>query len=246
MIVLIREALRSMRGPLTAAVMIAGGAILYIVRASAVVQNQLDAAGVPDCLDPNVCYPHGSALDAVFGMELVAATVPALIGLVLGVPLVRRRSSLVASLAGALVAGVVLTGAVALTHRLLGARYTVLANDTYELLQMLHLNNVGFMVMLTAAITALAAVFGLTTGRLVPTVVLSVVGWPCAVIVGYLGVGLLSIPLLAFGSSDGSGSGSGSFADDIGFADGVGYTAGAVLAVGVAALVLLARRRTPR
>nr|BFE60686.1 hypothetical protein GCM10020063_052120 [Dactylosporangium thailandense] len=55
--------------------------------AAATVQAQLNADGRPGCVNPNHCYPHGGALDAVLAMQLVAAFVPTLLGLLLGVPL---------------------------------------------------------------------------------------------------------------------------------------------------------------
>ena len=237
-----------MRLSLALATLVAVASVAYIVVASLVIQRQLDAAGVPNCLDPNVCYPQGAAMDAVFRMELNAAFAPPLIGLLLVVALAKRWSN--ASLGVALVAGMVLTGAVALTHRLVGARYTVLANDTYELLQMLHLNHPGFMVTLTLVITALGGVFALRTGRVLPTLALSVAGWPVALIVAYLGVGVLALPIAALAAVTGAGDSSqavpGDFSSDIGFADGFGYAASVVLILFCAGLVRSARRRNAR
>lgn len=231
-------AFRALRLPLLVAGVLAAAAVGYVVAASTVVQRQLDAAGEPGCLDPNVCYPQGAALDAVLGMELTAAFVPALIGLVLGVPLLRRGA---ASLGVALSAGAVLTGAVALAYRLVGARYTVLANDTYEGLQLLHLNHPAFMVALSLVLVALGAVCGLRTGRVLPTLALTVAGWPLALITAYGGVGLVAgVWVAVFGEPPASEGGS--FADDIGLFDGVGYAAAAILALCVAGLVLAARR----
>jgi hypothetical protein len=254
--------LRLLRPYLIVAATVAAAATAYIFHAAGVVQRQLDRAGVPDCLDPNVCYPRGAAMDAVLGMELVAACVPALLGLILGVPLFAREQEegtiafaltqstsrqrwVLTKLGCALVAGLLCSGTVATTHRLVAARYTVLANDTYELLQLLHLNHIGFMVTLTAVVTALAGVLGLVTGRTLTTLVLAAVGWPFAVVAAYTGVDVLSYPLAALTGAPaqtGPDTTSGSFAGDISFMDPFGYAASAVLGGCAATLVLIGRR----
>jgi ABC-type transport system involved in multi-copper enzyme maturation permease subunit len=258
-------ALRLLRPYLIVAAGVTVAATAYILYAAHVVQGQLDQAGVPHCLDPNICYPHGAAMDAVLGMEITAACIPALLGLIVGVALFAREHEedtvafvltqstsrqrwVLTKLGCTLAAGLVCSATVALTHRLVAARYTVLANDTYELLELLHLNNIGFMVTLTAFVTAFAAVLGLVTGRTLPTVILATVGWPLALAVAYVGVAALSYPLAALtGTSASTGSdSSGSIANDISLMDGVGYAASAVLGAGVIVIVLLGRRRVGR
>lgn len=205
-------ALRLMRPYLVTAAAVAGAATAYLWHAAGVVQRQLDAAGVPGCHDPNVCYPHGSALNAVFGMELVAAFVPPALGLLLGVALFAReraddtvafvlvqaisRSRWVFVKAGwTLAAAVTCSGLVALTHRLLATRYTVLANDTYELLQLLHLNNAAYMVAQAVVLTALGGLLGMSTGSTTRTLALSVAAGPVVwLAAGAVGV-LLLVPL---------------------------------------------------
>jgi hypothetical protein len=223
----------------------ATGALFY---AAHVVQRELDRAGLPGCLDPNVCYPHGSAMRAVQGMELVAAFVPALIGLILGFGVLTGalKGERVTKLFGwALLAGLICAAAVALAYRLVDARYTILANDTYELLEMLHLNNVAFMLAQTALLTAVIPALGLPTGRRVLAGVLAVVVWPLGIMCAFAGVSLLSYPLVAlFGSV--SREPSGRFTDDITMADPLAYAATGVLAIMVALLVLLVRRTARR
>jgi hypothetical protein len=192
-----RLAIRLLRPYLVVALVVSATAVLYLWRAAAVVQGQLDRAGVPGCTDPNVCYPHGPALDAVLGMELCAAFVPALIGLILGVALfarereedtiafvltqsVSRRRWVLTKYGWALAAGVVCTGGVALTHRLVATRYTALASDTYELLQLLHLNKPAYMTAQTLLLIALGGALGLSFGRTLRTLVLTVVAGPFA------------------------------------------------------------------
>jgi hypothetical protein len=238
--------LRQLRVPLVFATLVAAASAAYVGHASGVVQRQLDAEGVPACLDPNVCYPHGAAMDAVFGLELNAAITPALIGLVLGAALAveGRQGRRASSLGATLIAGVVLTGLVATTHRLVGARYTVLANDTYEGLQLLHLNHPGFMIMLTLVTTALGAVIGLRAGRAPRTGTVTPARWPAALVVTYAVfalAGVVAWPAAAVFGADG-GRPAGPYAADIGFADGLGYVASVLLAVCLVALISAARR----
>src|SRR3569833_1753162 len=103
-----------------ATALVAALATGYLFYAAHVVQRGLDRAGVPGCLDPNVCYPHGSAMRAVQGLELVDAFVPALIGLILGFGVLTAaiKGERVTMLFGwALLAGLVCAAAVALTYR---------------------------------------------------------------------------------------------------------------------------------
>jgi hypothetical protein len=263
-------ALRLLRPSLTVAAVLAAAATAYIFHAADTVQDQLDARGVPDCWDPNVCYPSGAAMTAVLGMELIAAFVPALLGLILGVPLFARereddtiafvltqsgsrRRWVLTKLSCALAAGLLCCAAVATTHRLVGTRYTVLANDTYEGLQLLHLNHIGFMVMLTATLTALAGVVGLSTGRTLRTLVLSVVGGPFAIAAGGGAAALLLLPVaMLTGRTDpttAADSTANDFRGDISVADGLGYMMTGGLVVLVAVLMVLGPRagtRAPR
>jgi hypothetical protein len=233
----------------------------YLFSAAAVIQRQLDAQGLPDCRDPNLCWPHGAAMTAVFGIELTAAVTPLVIGLVLGVALFARERAedttafaparstprgrwVLAKLGWALAAGTVCTGTVAVTHRLVTAPLTVLANDTYEMLELLHLNHPGFMTAQTAVTIVLAALAGLRSGRTLPTLVVAVAGLPAAMLCAFAGAGLLAVPLqAAFGNSS-QPAASASFAGDFALADGLGWTVTALLAVGVAVLTLVASRTT--
>ncbi|MEV4639963.1 ABC transporter permease subunit [Actinoplanes sp. NPDC049548] len=254
-------AIRLLRPYLIISVLISGVSTAFLVHGSAVVQRQLDARGMPGCVNPNLCWPTGPAMNAILGMELVAAFVPVLIGLVLGVPLfarereegtvafvlsqsVSRRRWVVTKLACALVAGGLCTAVVALTYRLLVARYTLLANDLYELLELLHLNHVGFMVMQTVFTTAVAGLLGLVYGRTLRTLVVSLVWWPFGVAAVYAGVALLPV---APGSGVAGDSGFSPDDDrywtaDISYADGFGYAATVLMIVYVVTTVLLARR----
>jgi hypothetical protein len=255
-------ALRLLRPYLVVAAAVAAVATACTLYGAAVVQRQLDSIGLPDCLDPNACYPDGAALDAVFGMELSAAFVPPLLGLILGVALfarerdddtiafaltqsISRRRWVLTKFGWALAAGLACSTGVALAHRLVATRYTVLADDTYEMLQLLHLNNVAFMVAQTAVLTALAGVLGLSAGGVLRTLVLSVVAGPF-VFMTAAGVAVALVHLLFFlapGSGTDAPAGAGAAStDDLFTMDPLAYLIGAVAAVGVVALVLLAPR----
>jgi hypothetical protein len=253
---------RALRPSLVLAAGVAAAATGYLFHAAGVVQRQLDDAGMPNCMNPNDCYPHGAAMDAVFRMELIAACVPALLGVILGVPLFARRSvadpatsvesgparrqrGVLVTLGYTLAVGLLCTAPVATTYRLVAARYTVLANDTYELLELLHFNNVAFMMAVTATLTALAGVVGLATRRMLPTLLLTTVGWPFTVVLAAVGASLLAYPLTAmFGVTTAPvpDDTAGSFAGDISFMDPFAYTVSAALVLGATGLVLLARR----
>jgi hypothetical protein len=242
-------ALRLLRPYLVVAASIAAATTAYIFHAVAVVQLQLDRSGRPGCVDPNDCYPHGSALHAVLGLELCAAFVPPLLGLILGVPLfarereddtiafvltqsVSRRRWILTKFGWALAAGLTCSAAVAVTYRLVATRYTALASDTYELLQLLHLNNAAYMIAQTAVLVALAGVLGLRTGRTLRTLALSVVAGPFAVM---LAAGLaipLTYPLRSIPAPAG----------DLFVTDPFAYLTSAVAGVGVLVLVLLTAR----
>jgi hypothetical protein len=240
--------LRLLRPYLMATVTVTAAATGYLWYAAGVVRRQLAADGVPNCLDPTICYPYGEALNAVLGMELIAAFVPPLLGLILGVAVFApdREQGTVAftltqsvphdrwvrtKLSWALAAGLICSATVAVTHRTIGTRYTVLANDTYELLQLLHLNNAGFMMAQTVLLVALGAVLGLTTGRTLPTLVLTAIAGPFAFMAAAAVAVMLSYPLRPL--LEGAGGSS---------VDPLAYLVSAVVGVGVLAVVLLAPR----
>jgi ABC-2 family transporter len=240
--------LRLLRPYLIAAGTLTAAATAFLLHAAGVVQRQLDADGTPDCHDPNVCYPYGEALNAVLGIQLVAAFVPPLLGLILGVAVfapereqgtlafaltqsVPRHRWVRTKLAWALAAGLVCAVPVAVLHRSTGTRYTALASDTYELLQLLHLDNAGFMVAQTVLLVALGGVLGLTTGRTLPTLVLTAVAGPFAFLAAAAVAVLLSYPLRPL--LEGAGSSS---------VDPFAYLVSAVVGAGVLALLLLAPR----
>lgn len=243
-----RLAVRLLRPYLLVSALLTAVTTAHTLWGASVVQGQLDAAGVPDCLDPNVCYPRGAALDAVFGMELGAAFVPPLLGLILGVALfarereedtiafvltqsISRRRWVLTKFGWALAAALTCATVVAGTHRLVATRYTVLADDTYEMLHLLHLDNVGYIVGQTAVLTALAGVLGLTTGRVLRTLVLTAVAGPFAFMTA-AGVAVgLAYALHPFLPDDGPST-----------MDPLAYLIGAVACAGAAALVLLAPR----
>jgi len=250
-------ALRLLRPYLMVAGLIAAAATGYLLFAAGVIQRYLDDAGVPDCRDPNLCWPGGDAMQAIFGIQLVAAFVPPLIGLVLGVALFAREREedtaafaltqstprgrwVLIKLGWALAAGVTGTAVVAVTHRLFTAPYTVIANDNYELIELLHLNHPGYMTAQTATLIAIAALAGLRTGRTLPTLVLTAVAWPVTLISAFIGVNLLAAPIVAL-TGDAPPAGGGSFANDYALADTFGWAGTAVLALAVLGLVLLSR-----
>lgn len=252
-------AMRLLRPYLIVAVVISGVSTAFLFFASGVVQRQLDASGMPGCVNPNLCWPTGPAMNAILGMELVAAFVPVLIGLVVGVPLFAREREestvafvltqsvprgrwVVTKLACALLAGAVCTAVPALTYRLVAARYTLLANDLYELIEMLHLNHPGFMVMQTVLTAAVAGLLGLVYGRTLRTLAVALVWWPFGIAAVYVGVALLPL---------GAGSGAGPefspdddryWTADISSADGFGSAATALMIGYVLITVLIARR----
>jgi ABC-type transport system involved in multi-copper enzyme maturation permease subunit len=262
--------LRLMRPYLAVTGTVTAASTAYVLYGATVVQRQLDTRGLPHCVNPNWCWPSGAAMDAVLGMQLVAAFVPMLLGLILGVPLfarereeqtaafvltqsISRRRWVITKLGCALAVGAACAGVVATTHRLIGARYTLLANDLYELIEVLHLNHIGFMVMQTVLTIAICAILGLATGRTLRTLMLSLVCWPLSVVATYAGVLLLSYPLalLPIGTHtvspledlSNTANDDPRWLRDISYADGVGYAATAVLIVYVVAIIVLATRR---
>lgn len=254
--------LRLLRPYLVVAAAITGTATAYILYGAGVVQRQLDAAGRPDCLDPNFCYPRGNALDAVFGMELTAAFIPSLLGLVLGVALfsrereddtvafvltqsASRRRWVLTKFGWALTAGLICTIIVASAHRLVATRYTVLANDTYELLQLLHLNNIAYMAAQTAAVVAFAGLVGLVTGRALRTLAVSVFAGPFVFLAAISVAAVLGNVLwLLIGAPDSTTTAAdpSDFVGDLYTLDPLAYLTSAVVAVGVVATVLAAPR----
>jgi ABC-type transport system involved in multi-copper enzyme maturation permease subunit len=254
-------ALRLLRPYLFVAAAITVTATAYIWYGAGVVQRQLDAAGKPGCLNPNLCYPRGSALDAVFGMELIAAFVPSLLGLVIGVALfsreheegtvafvlaqsVSRRRWVITKFGWALAAGLLCATVVATAHRLVATRYTLLANDTYELLQMLHLNNIAYMTAQTATVVAFAGLVGLMTGRTLRTLVVSVFAGPFVFLAAMSVTAVLANLLwLLLGSPDSPAAADPNpFVADLYTLDPFAYLTSVVAAIGVVATVLAAAR----
>jgi hypothetical protein len=208
-------ALRLLRPYLIVAAALSAASAAFVLIGARVIRRQADAHGVvvadyaPDrtglCETLVSCLPAGTATNLAQAIVLVAAFVPLLIGLILGVPLFAREREestdafvltqsvprsrwLFTKLRWALTAGVICTAAVAVTFRLAAARYTlILDGPAYSLLGELHKNNVGFMVMQTVLITALAGVLGLAGGRTLRTLVVTVAAWPVALVVAQLG-----------------------------------------------------------
>ncbi|MBL7253266.1 ABC transporter permease subunit [Paractinoplanes lichenicola] len=239
-------ALRLLRPYLLVAALLTAGSAAVTLHGVSIVRRQLADADLADCLDPNVCYPHGAAVGAVFRMELVAAFVPPLLGLIIGVALfarereddtlafaltqsITRRRWVTVKFGWALAAGLTCSAVVALLHRLVATRYTVLANDTYEMLQLLHLNNAAFMVAQTALLIALGGVIGLSTGHTLRTLVLTAAGGPFAIL---FAAGVAAGPSYFMPPPTG----------DLYLLDPIAYLTSAVAAAAVAGLVLLAPR----
>ncbi|MFI5491384.1 ABC transporter permease subunit [Actinoplanes sp. NPDC051859] len=249
-------ALRLLRPYLIVAATLAAAATAYLVHAAGVVRRQLDAAGLPDCVDPNYCYPQGAALDAVLGMELTAAFVPPLIALILGVALfareresgttafvltqsVSRRRWVLTKLGWALAAAVTCTGTVALVFRLVATRYTAIASDTYELLQLLHLNNAAYMVAQSALLVALAGIIGLSVGRTLQTLILTAVSGPVALALAAGIWAMLATGIAAVTGPIDTAAAEG-FASERTYFDPFAYPVSVVVVLGVLGLVLLA------
>jgi ABC-type transport system involved in multi-copper enzyme maturation permease subunit len=225
-------ALRLLRPYLIVAFALSVASAAFTLIGARVIAQQADAHGIlvgnyaPDrtglCEELVSCLPAGAATNLAQAIVLVAAFVPLLIGLILGVPLfarereestdafvltqsVSRSRWLFTKLFWALTAGAICAAAVAVTFRLAAARYTLIVDDPgYALLRELHKNNIGFMVMQTVFITALAGVLGLAGGRTLRTLVVSVVAWPVALIVAQLGgllLGMLAYLLTSWSES---------------------------------------------
>jgi ABC-type transport system involved in multi-copper enzyme maturation permease subunit len=217
-------ALRLLRPYLIVAATLSAVSAAFVLIGARVIRQQVDAHGLrveayaPDrtglCEVAVSCLPTGAATTLAQAIGLVAAFVPLLIGLIVGVPLFAREREestdafvltqsvprlrwLSAKLLWALAAGAICTAAVAVTFRLLAAQYTMIIDSLgYALLWELHRNSIIFMVMQTVFIAALAGIIGLSGGRTLRTLVLSVLAWPVALIAAQLG-GLL-LGMLAF------------------------------------------------
>lgn len=214
-------ALRLLRPYLIVAAVLSTVSTAFVLVAARVIAQRADAGGIvvegyaPDrtglCEPAVSCLPAGTATNLAQAVVLVAAFLPLLIGLILGVPLFAREREestdafiltqsvprvrwLSTKLLWALTTSAIGTAAVAVTFRLAAARYTLIVDGAgYALLRELHRNNVGFMVMQAVFITALAGVVGLAGGRTLRTLLVSVVVWPVALIVAQLGGLLLAM-----------------------------------------------------
>jgi ABC-type transport system involved in multi-copper enzyme maturation permease subunit len=217
-------ALRLLRPYLIVAATLSAVSTAFVLVGARVIQQQVHAHGIviedyaPDrtglCEQGVSCLPPGAATNLGQSIALVAAFVPLLIALILGVPLFARERDestdafvltqsvprlrwLSAKLFWALTAGALCTAAVAIAFRLAAARYALVVDGLgYGLLREVHKNSIGFMVMQTVFITALAGIVGLAGGRTLRTLVVSVAAWPVALVVAQLG-GLL-LGLLAY------------------------------------------------
>jgi hypothetical protein len=259
-------ALRLMRPYLIAAVALTASSTALVFSGAAIVQEQLDEQGMPDCVNPNWCWPTGTAMNAILGMELVAVFVPVLLGLILGVPLFARERDegttafaltqsvprgrwVLTKMVCALVATAGCAAVVATTHRLVATRYTVLANDLYELIQVFHSEHIGMMAMQSVLMTAIAGIVGLR-GGLLRTLSLSLLCYPIGLAVAFVGGGLLLYPLMLVFPPDTtpapdltrSANDDRRWLDDIGMMDVFGHATTPVFLLLVAAIVLLARR----
>jgi hypothetical protein len=263
-------ALRLLRPYLLVAAALSAVSTAFVLIGARVIQQQADAHGIvveayaPDrtglCEQLVSCLPAGPATNLAQAIALVAAFVPLLTGLILGVPLFAREREestddfvltqsmprlrwLSTKLAWALTAGAIGTAAVAVAFRLTAARYTLLVDGSgYALLRELHKNNIGFMVMQAVFITALAGILGLSGGRTLRALAVSVVAWPVALVaaqVGGLLLGLLATLLTSW-------SGSLSLIFGTQSEDEVASFAALALAVGTAVAVFVGRRLITR
>jgi hypothetical protein len=189
--------------PVVGAAALSAAATAFLFVGARVVQRQADAHGIvvagyaPDrtgLCEPHVsCLPAGTATTVAQGLVLVAAFVPVLVGLVLGVPLTARS----APVAPALAVGVGCTAVVAVAFRLVAARYALVVDGPgLGLLRELHKNSVAFMVMQTVFVIALAHVLRRAGCRSLPTLAVCVVAWPAAIVVAQ--VGGLVLGMLAY------------------------------------------------
>ncbi|GIJ45586.1 hypothetical protein Val02_24720 [Virgisporangium aliadipatigenens] len=259
-----RLILRLMRPYLLVALLVTAGATAYLFAAASTVQHQLDARGLPECVNPNDCWPTGGAMDAILGAELLAATTPFLLGLLLGVPLFARerdedtaafvltqsvpaRRWATAKLAWAAAAAASCAAVVGLTYRLVMGRYTILANDLYELLELLHLNNPLFMLALSASTAVTAGVIGLVAGGTARTFLLSLVWWPVGLVVAFGGAALLGVPLALLPiEAPRREAPPDDFTGDIALMDGFAYVSTVALVLYIVAIVFAGRHRAAR
>jgi hypothetical protein len=260
-------ALRLLRPYLIVAAVLSAASTAFVLLGARAIGRQVDAHGMvvddyaPDrtglCETGLSCLPAGTATDLGQAIVLIAAFVPLLIGLILGVPLFAREREestdafvltqsippmrwLSTKLFWALSAGAVCTAAVAVSFRRAAAGYTLVLDDVgYTLLGEVHKYNVTFMVMQAVFITALAGVIGLAGGRTLRTLVLSVLAWPVVLVVAQIG-GLL-LAMVAFLLS----SWSDSLSSMLGTLDGDETATFAALALAVCTVVaVLIGRRT--
>jgi ABC-type transport system involved in multi-copper enzyme maturation permease subunit len=214
-------ALRLLRPYLIVAAMLSAVSTAVVLVGSRIIREQVEAFGIvvenyaPDrtglCEKFVSCLPAGTATNLAQVVILVATFVPLLVGLILGVPLFAREREestdafvltqsvprlrwMFTKLLWAVTAGAICTAAVAVAFRLAAARYTLIVEDAaYALLRELHQNSIGFMVMQTVFITALAGVLGLAVGRTLRTLVVTVLAWPAALVVAQIGGLLLAL-----------------------------------------------------
>ncbi|WP_067501153.1 hypothetical protein [Actinoplanes sp. TFC3] len=263
-------ALRLLRPYLVVATVLSVASAAFIITGAHLIQQQADAHGIsvaayaPDrtglCEHLVSCLPLGPATNVAQAIDLVAAFLPLLIGLILGVPLFAREREestdafaltqsvprlrwLFTKIGWALAAGAVCTAVAGATFRLSAARYTLLLDDDgYALLGELHKSNVGFMMMTTVFITALAGTVGLASGRTLRTLVVSVAAWPVALIVAQLGG--LALGFLVYLLTSWSDALSLRFGTQT--EDETATFAALALAAGTAAAVLIGRRLVTR
>ena len=95
------------------------------------------------------------------------------------------------------------------------------------------------MVAQTLVVIALGGVVGLSTGRVLPTLVLTAVGGPFAVLIG---VGVAALLWSLLGRPAPAAADPADYSGDLFTLDPVAYLAGAVLLAGVIVLMLLGRR----
>jgi hypothetical protein len=264
-------ALRLLRPYLIAAAALTAASTTIVLTGAAVVQRQLDAQGMPNCVNPNWCWPEGPARTAILLMELTATFTPILLALIIGVPLFARERDegttavaltqsvprgrwVITKMCCALLSTAVFVTVVATTHRLVATRYTVLANDLYELLALFHSDHIGVMVMGAVLVTGVAAVIGLLRGGVLRTLALSVLAWPLTLAAAHVAGGLVWWPLGALVPADPapapdlsqSANDDRRWLDDITLLDWYGNVATPVFVLLAAGLVLLARRINAR
>jgi ABC-type transport system involved in multi-copper enzyme maturation permease subunit len=266
-------ALRLLRPYVIVAAALSAVSSAFVLIGARVIREQVDAHGTvvgdyaPNrtglCEKAVDCLPAGAATNLAQAIVLLAAFLPLLIGLIVGVPLFAREREestdafiltqslprlrwLFTKLLWALTASAICTAAVAVTFRLAAARYTMVVDDSgYALLREFHKNNIGFMVMQAVFLTALAAILGLATGNTLRTLAVSVVAWPVALVVAQ--VGGLALGLLVYLLTSWSESLSMMFGTQT--EDETATFAALALAAGTVVAVLVGRRivaRTPR